>query len=78
MLTSVYVKLSILRDSAKERVLEAFRRVRDEKEGAAVVEYALLIAALVMAAAGAAFALYTAVSTRLQNAADVINTGNTF
>ncbi len=75
MLTEMYLEAVILKDSLKDRVYQAWRRVRDEKDGASVVEYAILIAGLTIAVTTAAFALYTAVANRLNNAASIISTG---
>ncbi len=75
MFTKMYVEAVILRDGLKDRIYQAWRRVRDEKDGASVVEYAILIAGLTVAVTAAAFALYTAVSNRLNNAATIVSTG---
>lgn len=75
MLTRMYVELDILKESLKERVCETLNRLREKEDGAALVEYALLVAGITIAVAAAAFALYNAIAGRLNNASTLINTG---
>ncbi|HHT9119452.1 MAG TPA: Flp family type IVb pilin [Candidatus Hypogeohydataceae bacterium YC41] len=74
MLTRMYVELGILKDSVKERFWEALRRIREEKDGAAMVEYGILVAGIAVAsiaiiiAVGATIkAKFTTVNTELGN-----------
>ncbi len=72
MLIWAYLSLTMLRDSVKEGVFNAYRDFCVEEEGTAVVEYALLITALVLLVFSAALTLYTASSDRLLDTANQI------
>lgn len=61
MLTRMYFEMWALKEGVKERARETLRRLREEKDGAAMVEYALLIAGISVALIAAIAALYTAI-----------------
>ncbi|MFQ5862413.1 MAG: Flp family type IVb pilin [Candidatus Brocadiales bacterium] len=62
MVTRMYVNLVALREGVRERIEETLRRLHEEKDGAAMVEYALLIAGISVALIAAVAALYGAIS----------------
>lgn len=63
MLTRMYVELDILKESVKEKVYDTLRRLREEKDGAAMVEYGLLIAGIAVAVMAVIFAVGTTLNT---------------
>ncbi|MFQ5956236.1 MAG: hypothetical protein ACE5KK_00495 [Candidatus Brocadiales bacterium] len=75
MSTAIYLEARLLRERIKERVGGALRRVREEKDGAVLVEYALLIAGLALALSAAIFLLYTAIFAKFEEATAIIETG---
>ncbi len=71
----VYVEASLLKLRIKERFQKVLvKRLHADEDGAVMVEYALLIAGISIALVAAMFALYTAVTGKINNAADLINT----
>ncbi|MHC4198238.1 MAG: Flp family type IVb pilin [Planctomycetota bacterium] len=74
--TRVYVEASLLKVRIKERFRETLvKRLHVEEDGAVMIEYALLIAGIGVALIVAIFALFTAVQSKFQEAATVVNTG---
>lgn len=73
MLTKMYVKALILKGDAKDRLLETIRRLHKEEGGAAMVEYALLIAGISVGIMATISALFDAISGVFTNASGVIN-----
>lgn len=73
MLTEMYVKASLLKEDVKDRVLGTLRRLREEEEGASMVEYALLVAGISVALIAAVTALYHAISGAFGKVTNAIN-----
>lgn len=73
MLTEMYVKASLLKEDVKDRVLGTLRRLREEEEGASMVEYALLVAGISVALIAAVSALYGAISGAFGKVTNAIN-----
>lgn len=77
MLTEMYVKASLLKEDVKDRVLGTLRRLREEEEGASMVEYALLVAGISVALIAAVSALYGAISGAFKSVTNAINGSGT-
>lgn len=77
MLTEMYVKASLLKEDVKDRVLGTLRRLREEEEGASMVEYALLVAGISVALIAAVGALYSAIQGAFTNVTTAINDAGT-
>ncbi|MFQ5862412.1 MAG: Flp family type IVb pilin [Candidatus Brocadiales bacterium] len=72
MVTRMYVNLVALREGVRERIEETLRRLHEEKDGAAMVEYALLISGISVALIAAVAALYGAISGAFSSATTAI------
>ena len=74
----MYIELMALKEGVKGRAYEtlsqALRRLYGEEKGAAMVEYALLIAGIGVALIAAIAALYVAISGVFNRVTTVINT----